>query len=790
MLSRTRNALQPLAATCLLMLSACTGDDALTDNGGGQQDKTPIELSAAVAGESPAALTRGTNGSAGGPARLTRAVVTTDGTTETVFSTTATTSLYMVMKSGNEGDTEHKYARTMGTVAANADAVTFSTDYQRYWEDSYSRASQLAVYAACVPGLQTAFPIGDAQTYTANTWSTTTINTNIAWPLNSTSVVNQNTGNFTTTQDLCFSNNVSKYTVNSSETDNRIKFLDASKQFDRTKHMTFYRALTKVTFVIKKGLGFKVDGDDADSFIFSEANKNIVMTGFNSTGTFNIESGEFAATSATTTIDALYIRSNNPTCAQDAVAYELDGLLVPGTNLNDETADAIVFEIDHNKYHLTKKQLMTAIGAQNTNRGDGFPALETVTEGESPSQVTKKLMRAGVHYTFTMTVGKKKVDAITARVVEWETVTADETTPSNARIVVSLLNSGVQVTDNDPNIDLFRSENVDNSATINDNYTSFAWTTGYAPAGNPTINKAKLQETSTDGLYEAKEADTPANAWYWPNNKTFYHFRMVSPKTETGTWEIKNDNDSKGDYITLVGAESYKDVCWGAPFKNGLSKVTYKADTGFDNTQTPTGDDSQDNHQIFKAIGPTESTINIVMFHMMSDVTIQLTTPVSGDADYNDRVDLNGSTLSLSNIYNSGLVRMGNGKVETTGTVSANPAIGGTVSLDATDSKYKWHYGFVPQDLSDVVLTIKTGDNNLYQVTMKNMVAAAANVGNKLIANPYNKDANEKYIINYWYPNYKYTYTFRLTKTDISLITATLADWETVNAEEQGVQIK
>jgi len=85
------------------------------------------------------------------------------------------------------------------------------------------------------------------------------------------------------------------------------------------------------------------------------------------------------------------------------------------------------------------------------------------------------------------------------------------------------------------------------------------------------------------------------------------------------------------------------------------------------------------------------------------------------------------------------------------------------------------------------VLSI-TANSNLYEVNMADMVAET--VGNNLIKNPYSTNGSGMYVIDRWYPNYKYIYTFKLTKTGISLISATLTDWEDVNAKEEEVQIK
>jgi hypothetical protein len=167
----------------------------------------------------------------------------------------------------------------------------------------------------------------------------------------------------------------------------------------------------------------------------------------------------------------------------------------------------------------------------------------------------------------------------------------------------------------------------------------------------------------------------------------------------------------------------------------------------------------------------------MIMFRMMSDVTINLTT-----TDGDDHVDLTNLKIELSNVYSTGKVLMGNGLVLPTGTAgSINNEVTGTTN------KITWHYGFIPQSLEKVVLTITTIDNNQYVVSMKDVLATT--VGDNVIANPYTKNCNGKYAINRWLPNYMYTYTFKLTKTGITIISASLADWQSVEVDET-VQIK
>lgn len=769
---------KPLAALCMLMLSACTADSVPSATGSdAQEQKTPIELTVGISGERPA-FTR---------SAFTRTVVTADKPTNLAQPFANGTSIYMVMKSEKStGGADPMYTRTIGfaqevaTTPANSTVVKFASQYGRFWEDSYSRNSQLSVYAACVPGYYlpgsvydgvtpvgtvdgTTWTVGGSTTY-SNMWADDLDATTIAWPLRgatTAAVANQTTA-FLSSQDLCFSNNVSNIDDDPEDglapADNRVTFSESLKKFGSGR-MVFYHALTWVTFKIKKGEGFNTN----DPFLFSNAHENIVLKGFNTSGTFTLTTGEFTTVNESTPIYEL-AETTTEDYRTAGYTYVLDGLMLPGSVLAGTSLDQVYFTIDNNLYHLQKDQLKAALSG------------ETLSDGTTPALTDDYKMRAGVHYIFTMTVGKKKMDNLTAAVVPWEEVTAAESTPSNARIVVSLLDNGTKKT-GDADFDLFRKADI--STTINDAFDSYLWTTGYAPAAN----KAQLVENTTEGEYTAQETSDPFTPWYWPDNKTFYHFRTVSPKT-TETWKVTADA-TNGDFITIQGAEDYTDVCWGAPFfaLGSGAKLSYDVTTrGFDGTGS--------GHQISRAIGATENKINIEMFHMMSDVTIQLTTTAGSDA-----VDLENAQVSLSNIYPKGIVRMGNGLVTPDETESKAPVVG-TVTLDAVDSKYKWHYGFVPQTLDggndavttdDVVLTITTKDHNQYIVEMKDVVATT--VENKLIAYTYTA-VTGGYTINRWLPNYRYTYSFKLKKTGIATITATLASWEEVTAGDDNVVIK
>ena len=743
-----------LSTVCVLTISACSTDEGLSasDN----QNKTPIELLAGVVGESPATQHA-----------ATRTTVTSG--TGSAFS--KTTSVYMVLKSENSADAtaDALYTRTIGYIEGNSSStatnndIKFASGYNRYWEDSYSRNSQVSAYAACVPGYYldasvsgtvdgtedaTIWSVGGSNVY-ENVWNTSDATT-LAWPLRNASVAKQ-TGDFVNSQDLCFSNNLAKW--NSSDT--RLKFSKDDKKFG-SGELVFNHALTRITFIIKKGDGFTT----SDPFAFSNASagENIVIKAVNTKGTFDFKEGEFESNSVETGDIQQFAVTDNRSTDGATYAYELNALLVPGSDLSSTTAGQIYFTIDNNLYQLSKSTLMTAL--------DG----KTLSDNTTSALDAENKMRPGVHYVFTMTVGKKKVSNFTASVVEWETVTAEETTPTNARITMTLLDNNSLKTGT-ANFDLYRSTNT--LTTIDDDYASYDWKTGYTSAKN----KAQLVEkTSGTGVYAAQDAESPNADWYWPDNKTFYHFRAVMPKST-----VVSEDATNGDYITLAAGFSgtYTDVRWGAPFGglddnlNKFDMLTYDPyvdsnSKGFD------GKNPSVTHQLYKAIGPTEEAINMIMFRMMSDVTINLTT-----TDGTDQVTLTNAKMQLSNVYSTGKVLMGNGLVVPTGTariITNETATAGTYQTP-------WTYGFIPQSLENVVLTITTADNNQYFVTMKDVKVSTFTLN--IIANPYTNN-----VIDRWLPNFKYTYTFKLSKAGITQISASLADWENVEAGDDNVQIQ
>ena len=75
-------------------------------------------------------------------------------------------------------------------------------------------------------------------------------------------------------------------------------------------------------------------------------------------------------------------------------------------------------------------------------------------------------------------------------------------------------------------------------------------------------------------------------------------------------------------------------------------------------------------------------------------------------------------------------------------------------------------------------MRITTPDGNQYIV--KDLSTCTASVTANNLANPYTPATGTNYIINAWYPNYKYNYTVTIKKTGVERITAAVVNWEDV----------
>ena len=710
-----------IMALSLQALVACS-DDAIV-SGGYDEGKTSIELMVGGVGEGNAARSRAITKD---PENVAKRGVLPAGT-----------ALYMVMKS-EDASSKLLYSVTKG-VTGTADAKKISpidfteTGCTRYWDDCFARNANLTIYAACSPGSTKVIEIGGKTVYpwtsmpTTGAWSNTEISPTVAdWTVSA----NQ-TATTLLDEDLCYSNNISKYTEGT-EQDKRLKFNSGTRKFDQG-NLCFYHALSWITFEIIRD----EESFTAEEFQFATGT-NIKLTDFYTKNTlFDIPTGEFTGTYYSQTIQKMAQRAT----ATTGSAFTLDALVMPNTDMSSTTKGDIHLIIANNEYNLSKNEL-----------------LERIQESDKTNHlIGGKKLKPGVHYVFKLRIGKTKIKEITATILEWETVTADTHTPSNAKVTLNLEDR----TGTKEDAYIYRAAETTTKITgdILSEGKGYVWDTGY---GNADRN---AYTAYTHAL---------SKSWYWPDNKTFYHFRAIAPQAAPAPTTV----DGKDCVALTSGDPPYTDVCWGAPFPKmePSTKFVYSLTNGFAGT---------DGHQIHYAIGATESPLKLLLFHVMSDVTINISS-VTGDAKVNLGDGTSTATkIELKNIYTKGRVQLGNGLVLGTDTQTGThtfPLQGGTTLT--------WsNYGAIPQSLAGVVLEITTPDHNHYLIDLANVKASASNISSKNVQNPY-AIVDGKCTINRWYPDYKYTYSFTLSKKGVTGITCTILEWEEVTADDEVIQIQ
>lgn len=700
--------------SCLWFLTSCT--DEATVNDTVVADKTPIALS--VGGADTVSI-------------LKRAI-TQDPAVDKRGQLPAGTALFMVMKSEKDG--EPLYTVTKGIVtkgitdAPDADKVNpvqFGEGYMRYWDDCFARDAQVSIYAACSPGSTKTITIGGRSNYqytslpTTGAWSTTVNDLTIA----NVAVSTNQTATTLRDEDLCYSNNLADNAP--TYRDGRLKFNTQTKKFDHGR-LAFYHALSKITFVVKRGNGF-----DESEFLFNSGT-NIRLENFYTKNTlFNIATGEFTGAYSGEVIQTM------AQSGSAATGYTLEALVMPTTDLSTAVKGDIDFTIAHNHYQLSKADL-----------------LEKITAADRTAHLTAgKQLKPGVNYVFTLSIAKTGIENITATLLDWEKVGAEELYPSNAKVTLNLEDRSGIVTD----ADIYRlgetADNITHDITKEPG-KGYVWT----------------------GPYEGPKLQTD---WYWPNNKTFYHFRAITP---TGT---AKKTDAGKDYVALEHGETidddhkYTDITWGAPFKDiaNTAKIAYTTTHGFDGS---------DAHQIYPAIGATKDEIKLLLFHAMSDISFDIYTSGGADkVDLGDGTEGKRTTLRFENLVTTGKVWLGNGLVTADATPVSTYNFTTYPSPDG-EGHLQWNnYGAVPQALDNVVLVITTPDHNEYRVTMKEVRATLPIITNNVLYPAYTDNK-----VNRWYPGVKYTYKLKLTKKGITDLTATILEWETITAGKDDVQIQ
>lgn len=617
---------------------------------------------------------------------------------------------------------------------------------------------------------------------------------------------------------------------------------ETTGKFDQG-HLIFNHALARVEINLNEGSGFNssISTDFGWTSGGSTATQNMTLTNLYTTGTLDVSAGTWGSYSSAN-INQLYeseVTGGN-TKKRKLIAY-----IVPGNNLSTESNNVINFEIDNAKYYVTGQQIANAIRSYYTTNSGLAHATEyqsfTVTE-------------PGHHYIINLTVGKKAIERITAAILPWENVDSDPVTAKNTYLDFTFEdnNRGNRLTDADEyEFNIYRAAKDAGDYITLMSQTNYDWGESYEKATKTWNSTAS--EWGTD--------------WYWENNRTYYHLRAAGihnhDTTDPAITINNSDNgtnaDETDDYDyynitsgaitppssltagealsadeasayndlmcpttlktasgTLTSAEAtaynaklnYKDYTWGAPFvplANASAKLSYSTTDGFDY--------SSSSHQISQAIAATDDVIHMLLFHMTSQVKVNIYT--STDASkvtlYDDKGNGVGADdvrtkVEILNFLPDGTVRMGNGLVEATSGARTDVEMTyprGAASLDhgyhafvaaaagppatpaVAANVLDYTYGIVPQALSTggqtIGLRITTPDGNQYLI--RDLSSVEATVSTTNLSNPHTTAGTvntSHWKIDRWYPNYQYTYNITITKKGIDRITAAVVGWETV----------
>lgn len=618
-------------------------------------------------------------------------------------------------------------------------------------------------------------------------------------------------------------------------------------------HMIFKHALTRITVDLVGGDGF--DYTNAASFTLQTQTTNcpasIDLLKMITTNKLNIQTGAWSTTASDiTTSDHTYMscgsKSTGDAFAKDKTIYTLSAQVIPGYKVTDGVTNnnMMTFMIDGNNYYVTEDQIFDAL---NT----------TANTTASPADGSKKVnvvnnaitLEQGKNYHFTITISKTKIQSLTCTLVDWVEVNGSFAA-TNAYITFNSLTTDVKDCEH---FDLYRVLNLNNTVT-DPTHTSFDGTnqymTGWANTTTPAYTADKLSTEGTGAGVTQKTAGTTSSSkiwqttWFFDNNKSFYHFRAVNPgvaitsDASNGDYftmysgPVKDDYPASGtpDYPSEVidgsATAKYNDYHWGAIYKPTTTDPSYTANLNYDPS---TGFNSQ----LAGPVGPTQSTLNLIEQHMMSNVRVVLLTPINDNGTYpTEAVNLYNnasgaprkvSDVKISNFAGDATVRMGTGlvtpsttyvtKAMTTpdattewSTTKGNPdtdyCTSKTFTFTGETQKYyatqPYTYRVVPQPLAHgsgtndkVGITILTPDNNTYYVVQDLSTIKPSTVTGNALKGDHAKDGDGNYsAITRWYPGYTYTYYFVIKKTGIQLLTCTIVDWVNVQAEKIDINLE
>lgn len=552
------------------------------------------------------------------------------------------------------------------------------------------RAAGLTIYGAAVDGVTTA---PEVTNWGALSWTLPTDQT-AGWAAS----------------DLLTSNNVRP---TDAALDGSGRTGDGTYKFDDfmgTSHNTpsniieFTHAMAKVTVVLTAGEGFP-EGK-------FESNPTVTLTAFKYTGSVSIPGKTSTPTDEKSNIN-MHLASGGA-----AHTATFDALVYPGNVFTDAT-EILSLTADGNTFEITAKKINDAIRAAIANSSISYPATGTDVS-----------FKQGWNYKILVTVNKTSTH-VTATIVDWNEVTAEEEAP---KINVNKTYGHEPGTDFAKGFDLYRS-------------TTF--TGSYLGTGDhAVVSYADSKYTMTPQLY-------------WPNHQTHYFFR--------GIWPLVGSKDSSDEQLGPTSAQVKANTIdvENVAYKQGYYPSDLMIGRPLNAAETAT-DEACKVHSGTQGICATEGDVRMNFRYMMSQVKVELSSSNPTDKDYiafdaNTKVEIIGG-------YKEGAIKLSDCTSDFTG----KSVVPYTLHNAAATDYDSYHDAIIPQTLTDglkfrITVTNDDGTTDVYECAVKDIKVS--------------ENSAAPALISAWQSGKIYTYRLKVTKTAVN-VTATLTDWVNVEASE------
>jgi len=548
-----------------------------------------------------------------------------------------------------------------------------------------------------------------------------------------------------------------------------------------TLTIPYTHAMSQITVKLIAADGFKAD--DYATILQKTA---LTLNKMNTVTTLTAPAGTFSPATATDETNIKPVKMHKGSPAKETISGEtyatcdFTAIVAPGTKLKVDEKLLDIVDVEDNNYTVSvTTSMLTATAWANT-------LSETVTVVKTTDTDSKEYLvtQPGVNYHLDVTVKKTEVQT-RATLADWKTVSAS----GAGSIVYQDDENGDWVMDdteiptgkNGMNVTVVDKDDFKNGA-------SFSLFTLKSDGTNNDEANERINENytfATFSTYNITDDTADNNEWvnnpklYWPNKTDNYYFRALAQfNSIAGTLNDISKVGVTGE-STLDKAEAIKvqqgtiaqgrDILWGTTAKH-KGKAT---------TANPTGKP----YGRGQAIPPRTGDVPIAFEHAMSKLTIKLETTADATSTmYNEKVNITGASISISNLYTKGKVTIESGEIAktdadmtatnaiTSTTTTVQPA-SGTIPADISGQRETAvnELIVIPQDISDdakitITLNDDTDPNKQTTYTLKLKDCVVAGSSSK---------------IGKWERGKHYVYTITLKKEQITF-RALIKDWEEV----------